>query len=67
MNNQYRIVSSVGGYAPNLALFKPPVSDMLGNNVEKVAFSTTNPLGDSRLIYQITGNRNQLLESVIIL
>ena len=62
MNNQYKISSSIGGYPPNLALFKPPLSDMLGNNIEKVVFSTKNTLEDSRIIFEITGNRNQLID-----
>ena len=61
MNNQYKLISSIAGYPANMALFKPPVSDMLGNNIETVIFSTKNPLDDSRFIFEITGNRNQLI------
>ena len=61
MNNQYKLANSLGAYPPNMALFNPSVTDIGTNDYEIVTYSIQNRLDDTRIVLEITNNRNQLV------
>lgn len=62
MINQFKLANSLGAYPPNMAFFNPPVTDIGTNDCEIIAHSIQNRLDDTRVVIEITGNRNQLID-----
>lgn len=61
--NKFKIAQSLEGYPHHLALFNPPITNVAVESEEVVVYSSSTTLDDPRIIFLISGNRNQMIDT----